>query len=88
MITAITYPISNDDLGETSPADCDAYRAWFTEQLTTEYPGAAIDVPSRPGRVEINTDDEDYRDPQPDMDLLCEFAGRCWDRCPWAEITA
>lgn len=85
-ITKITIPCTDDTMGDTSPADCNAYRAWFAEQLETEYPDADITVTVRPGRIEIETDDN-----SDDADLVAElheFSNCCWDRCPWDFIDA
>lgn len=80
-IIKITMPCTDDTMGDTSPADCNAYRAWLAEQIESEYPDAEIIVTNRPGRIEIETDVVGD-----DSDLVAElheFQNRCWDSCPW-----
>ena len=80
-ITKITIPCTDDTMGDSSPEDCNAYRAWFAQQLETEYPDASITVTNRSGRIEIEADDgSDVSDLIADLN---EFQNRCWDRCSW-----
>lgn len=76
-MSKITYYAANDTMGDTSAQDCDAYRAWATEQLRNEYPEHEISVANAPSLDQVRTDDEERREE------IAEFCARLWDRCPW-----
>jgi hypothetical protein len=78
-ITKITIPCTDDTMGDTPPADCNAYRVWFAEQLQAEYPDAEIEVTDRDGSIEVETDEDDRQV----MEDIHAFSNLCWDRCKW-----
>ena len=80
-ITKIIISCSDDTMGDTTPAECDAYRTWFAEQLRAEYPEAQITVTAEPGRLIVQTDDEDNEFDA--AEALHEFSQQCWESCPW-----
>ncbi len=85
-ITKIVFPVPNENLGDTTDAECDNYREWFAAQLQAEYPAADVTVTDRPGRIAVDTDDDGN-----DENLIAElheFGNRCWDRCPWNWVPA
>ena len=78
-ITHITVACPDDTMGDTSPANCELFREWFTEQLQAKCPDASITVQERPGRSIIETVGDDDND----LEWLDEFQGECWDSCPF-----
>lgn len=80
MSYTITYYADDASMGDTSPANCDAYRAWARRVLSAEYPDHEIEVCSQPAGKSCSTDDIDHEDE------IHEFCQLLWDSCPWGDI--
>jgi len=76
----IEYRAANDSMGDTSSANCDAYREWAEEQLRAAYPDHEISVCNKPSLHTVLTDD------CKNQGEIEEFCHHLWDSCPWEKI--
>jgi len=78
-ITRISVHCPDDDVAQGTPDQCNLYRAWLAVQLRTEYPGATVEVTSKPGWLEVVGDNVTAAQ----VDQVERFIQSCWDVCPW-----
>lgn len=83
-ITKIIFPVPNDTLGNSTDSECNEFRNWFANELRAAYPGAAVTVTNKPGRISVDTDDD--CDDAEIISTLREFGNSCWDYCPWDRL--
>ena len=73
----IKYYADNSSMGDTSDADCDAFRVWAMVQIRVTYPEHKVSVHAVPSLNVCSTNDEER-----ECDIM-DFCSRLWDRCPW-----
>ena len=58
----ITYYAPDARMGDTSPENCEAYRAWALEALERAYPEYTVRVSAQPSHRQVSTDDDAHRE--------------------------
>ena len=76
-MTNITYYAANDTMGDTTDADCTAYRVWAKSEIQAGFPGHAVEVSS------VQSLETAWTDDSCSAGEILDFCRRPWDRCPW-----
>lgn len=83
-IEKIVYAAADENMGDCTPADCDAYRAWAKAEIEAEYPNAEIEVTDdHTSNSRVIVSGEYSREHEELQGETYEFMSRLWDRCPW-----
>ena len=78
-ITKIVEHCQDDMMGDAGTENCNLYRVWLGAQIQAKYPGATVEVTSKPGWLEVDGDNVTAAQ----VDQVERFIQRCWDVCPW-----
>ena len=85
-IYKITYCAATENMGNTTEADANNYRAWAAREIAAACPDAHIEVLDDVNQSCAQSDAEDcevaYKEEQEAIELLAAL----WDRCPWSGV--
>jgi hypothetical protein len=86
-VEKIVYAAADENMGDCTPEDCDAYRAWAKSEIEAEYQDAAVEVTDDHTSNSMVVVDGDYNlqavEIEDKKSEVHEFMSRLWDRCPW-----
>lgn len=77
----LIYYAPDYTMGDTSPENCDAYRAWALNEIKIKYPNANVCVDYSDGDNFARGFDTE-KNPNGNVSVL-EFLNELWDKCPW-----